>query len=219
MIVPRRTVAPGALLVAATIVIGSAVTFVGAPPIDEAAVREARSLRDGWFYRLMLWLSDVGYSRWLIPAALVVSLPLGVLRARWRDALIVAFATTTAAVVTRVLKETFERARPSDGVDLLVAGFSMPSGHSSSSAAFVASLLIVTRHPRARRVAWAVLPLFALLVGVSRVVLGAHYPSDVVAGFCSGVGVTLLVASAVRAIPGRRLAARELGHEHPSGRD
>lgn len=219
MILGRRSIGIGALLVASSILIGLAITFVGAPPIDEAAVREARDLREGWFYEVMLAMSEVGYAKWLVPAALAIALALGVWKSRWRDALVVAFATTLASVVTRLLKETFERARPSDGVDLLISGFSMPSGHSTSSAAFVASLLLVVRNPRARQVAWVVLPGFALLVGVSRVVLGAHYPSDVLAGFCSGVGVTLLVASAVRAIPGRRIAMRELGHEHPWGRD
>lgn len=198
MIEARRRLRLGALLVTTAATIGTAVTFIGEPEFDEQAVDEARGLRDGWFGQLMVWLSDVGYSLWLVPAALVIALLLGVALRRWRDALLVAFATTCAAVVTRVLKESFERARPEDGVDLLIAGFSMPSGHAASSAAFATSLVLAThRNGRLHRLVLVVLPLLALLVGLSRVVLGAHYPSDVIAGFCSGVGVALLVAAAI----------------------
>ena len=201
MIVPARAVPIGALLLAISAIIGAAVTYVGEPEVDEVLVRNAVDLRGGWFGDVMVALSDVGWARWLIPAAIVVSLWLGVRERRWRAALIVAMATPAAAVVSRVLKESFERARPAGGVDLLIDGFSMPSGHSASSAAFAVSLLVVITHPRLRRVALVVLPLFVLLVGVSRVVLGAHYPSDVLAGFCSGAGAALLVAVFLSRLP------------------
>lgn len=203
MIESRRRLRLGALLLAIAITIGTAVTFLGAPAFDHWAVAEARALRDGWFGQLMLWLSDVGYARWLIPAAMVISLVFGIALRRWRDALVIAFGTTLAAVVTRLLKETFDRARPEDGVDLLVAGFSMPSGHATSAAAFATSLVIATHQGRGNRVLLLVGVAFVLLVGVSRVVLGVHYPSDVVAGFCSGTGVALLVAAGVGHLPRR----------------
>lgn len=194
----------GALLLAIAIVIGAAVTFVGEPRFDERIVTEARDLRDGWFGQLMAWLTHVGYALWLVPASLVVSLALGLVLRRWRDALVVALATSVATVVTRVLKETFERVRPEGGVDVLVAGFSMPSGHATSSAAFATSIVLATHRGGARhRAVLTVLALLALLVGVSRVVLGAHYPSDVVAGFCSGTGVALLVAGIIGSMPPR----------------
>lgn len=197
----RRRLRLGALLLVIAIAIGAAVTYLGEPPFDDWASREARTLRDGWFGQLMVWLSDVGYARWLIPAAIVVSVAYGVALRRWRDALVIAMGTTVAAVVTRLLKETFDRTRPSEGVDLLFAGFSMPSGHATSSAAFVTTLLVATHRGRYHRAAQVLGGAFALLVGLSRVVLGAHYPSDVIAGFCSGVGVALLVAAAVGHLP------------------
>lgn len=206
MIEARRRLRLGASLLVVAILIGLAVTLVGAPPFDPVLVRDAAALRDGWFGQLMTWLSDVGYARWLIPAAGVVAVAYGLALRRWRDGLLIAFGVTTASVVTRLLKESFDRARPPEGVELLVAGFSMPSGHATSSAAFATTLILATHAGgRAHRVLRVVGPLFALLVGLSRVVLGVHYPSDVVAGFCSGVGVALLVAAALGFI-GRRHA-------------
>lgn len=194
----RRRLRLGSSLLVVAILIAAAVTLVGAPPFDRPLLREAAALRDGWFGVLMVWVSEVGYARRLIPAAAVVYVAYGLALRRWRDGLVIAFGVTTAAVVTRLLKETFERARPSDGVEILAAGFSMPSGHATSSAAFAASLLLAThRGGRLHRVLLVLGPAFALLVGLSRVVLGVHYPSDVVAGFCSGVGVTLIVAALV----------------------
>lgn len=209
MILPPRAASIGALLVAIAIVIGASVTFIGEPRLDRVIVEQAAQLRDrGWFYDLLVWLSDVGYARWLIPAAGVLALVHGVLLDRWRAALVIALSTPVAALASRVLKESFDRARPADGVDVLIAGFSMPSGHSTSSAAFVTSVLLVLAHARARRIGLVVLPVLALLVGVSRVVLGAHYPSDVVAGFCLGTGIALLVGVAVAMLPTRNVRLR-----------
>lgn len=58
--------------------------------------------------------------------------------------------------------------------------FSFPSGHALHATSF--SVLLVSYYPEA---AWAVLPA-ALLIGLSRVALGLHYPSDVVAGAAMG---------------------------------
>jgi undecaprenyl-diphosphatase len=212
LILPPRAASIGALLVAISIGIGASVTFIGEPQLDHVIVEHAAELRDGgWYYDLLAWLSDVGYARWLIPAGGVIALMYGIVLHRWRAALVVALSTPVAALGSRTLKESFERARPADGVDVLVAGFSMPSGHATSSAAFAASVIIVLAHARARRIAIVVLALFALLVGVSRVVLGAHYPSDVIAGFCLGTGVALLVAVAVCRIPHPRSTVRDPG--------
>jgi undecaprenyl-diphosphatase len=196
---PPRAAPIGALLAVICVAIGAAVTFIGAPHLDQVLVDRAADLRDGWFGQLMTWLSDVGYARWLGPLVLVLSIFTGLVVRRWDAALVLALSVPLAALCSRVLKESFERARPSDGVDLLIAGFSMPSGHATTSSAFAVSLLLVITHPLGRRVALVVLPAFALLVGVSRVVLGAHYPSDVIAGFCLGTGVALLVGRGVSA--------------------
>lgn len=87
-----------------------------------------------------------------------------------------------------VLKQVVQRPRP-DGFRLVPAsGYSFPSGHSMVAMAFFGLCIwMVWHHERDRRLRWAWCVLFALIiagVGASRVYLGVHYASDVLAGFC-----------------------------------
>lgn len=193
---PRTRLVVGTLLLATAVAIGSLVTLVGEPAFDQRIVQAAASWRDGAVGTLMDVASDYGYGSWLVPASLVIAVVLATVLRRTRDALVVGLSTGVAVVVTRILKETFERARPDDA-HYLVAGFSMPSGHATSSAAFATSIWLVLPRTRLGNVLRALVAAFALVVGVSRVVLGVHYPTDVVAGFCSGTGVALVVSALV----------------------
>jgi undecaprenyl-diphosphatase len=78
---------------------------------------------------------------------------------------------------------------PCDPMDYAHASF--PSGHATT--AFALAALLALWHPR-WAAAWLAL---AGLVGLSRVVLGAHFPSDVLAGAALGVGVALIVHAKV----------------------
>lgn len=92
-----------------------------------------------------------------------------------------------------VLKQLVRRRRPADLPDPLEAlirpsdRFSFPSGH--TGAAFLMATLITIHYP-----VWALAayPL-ALLIGFSRVVLGVHYPSDIVAGAILGASCAVLI--------------------------
>jgi undecaprenyl-diphosphatase len=96
-------------------------------------------------------------------------------------------------VVDGVLKPIVGRDRPFvHDVDTPLVGWrpvtnSFPSGHAASSAAGAYVLGIMW--PRLRLAWW----LLAALVAVSRVYVGVHYPLDVVAGWCVGLGVAVLV--------------------------
>lgn len=65
--------------------------------------------------------------------------------------------------------------------------YSFPSGHTLHAVAF--STVVVSHYPQ---LAWLLLP-FTLLVGLSRLVLGLHYPSDVLAGALLGMGISITV--------------------------
>jgi undecaprenyl-diphosphatase len=106
-----------------------------------------------------------------------------------------AFAATIVggAVLNPALKEAFRRARPS-GIDALATshGYSFPSGHAMGSMLFFGSLAYVIYfsidHSRRLRVlAVALCVLLILTIGASRVYLGVHYLSDVLAGFAAGL--------------------------------
>lgn len=111
------------------------------------------------------------------------------------------WATITMVVGTllgALLKEVVQRARPELDTPVGSAGgFSFPSGHALNAALGVTVLLVLLWRPLARRrrrlAALAVGLLLVLLTGLDRLLLGVHFPSDVVAGYL--VGSSLVASS------------------------
>ncbi|CAA0125316.1 Phosphatidylglycerophosphatase B [Halioglobus japonicus] len=109
--------------------------------------------------------------------------------------LLTAFATERA--VHWVLKNAFQRPRPqptnsaSESLATASSKFSFPSGH-SSRAFLLATVLLVIYGPAA-----SLAYLWAAAVALSRVVLGVHYPGDIIAGAAVGSTTALLTASAL----------------------
>lgn len=102
-------------------------------------------------------------------------------------------ATVACFTIHKILKKRLARPRPfvtDPGFHLIVDPldeFSFPSGHTLHAVAF--TMVLAVHYPL---VAWCTLP-FTVLVAMSRVVLGLHYPSDVLAGAAMGILVTLAV--------------------------
>ncbi len=117
----------------------------------------------------------------------------------WCYAWIAAFAG--GGVLDRVLKAAVHRSRPTFGATHVIpAADSFPSGHSMASFigfAMLAYVLVVHRPAtRARRVALiSAAAAMIVLVGVSRVYLGRHYPSDVLAGWMAAAAWTAICLS------------------------
>jgi undecaprenyl-diphosphatase len=88
-----------------------------------------------------------------------------------------------------VQKFSIERARPTLEPHLVVVKtWSFPSGHAASSMIFYLTLaLALAPEGRWRRIAAGAAILLSLLIGVSRVMLGVHWPSDVVGGWSFGM--------------------------------
>ena len=108
-------------------------------------------------------------------------------------------------VLNKLIKTAVQRPRPDDVVHLISeGGFSFPSGHSITSM-FVFGLLIFlvrsnVRNKTAANVLTAVLSMPMIFIGLSRIYLGVHYPTDVLAGWCLGIAVTAAVIGIKRII-------------------
>jgi membrane-associated phospholipid phosphatase len=160
--------------------------------------------RSRWLDVLLEVLTAPGLSvvRYVVAVPVLVWL---VRRRAWRTVLWVVVAAVSVRHVTSALKEYFDRVRPAfedGGADY--DSLSFPSGHSSGIATLVTVGLLLAwprLAPDGRRL-WAVVGvLLVLLVGLTRMWLGVHYLSDVVAGWALGVGWTVLTGVVLGVLP------------------
>ncbi|MCI1186998.1 phosphatase PAP2 family protein [Hymenobacter sp. DH14] len=94
-----------------------------------------------------------------------------------------------AMLLNLLVKVVFARPRPALWLSLKPAFYySFPSGHAMGAAAVATALGFLLWRHQGRWLAWGLGPLFALGVGWSRMYLGVHYPSDVLAGWTGSVG-------------------------------
>ena len=115
-----------------------------------------------------------------------------------REARLFALTMIGAGLLNITLKLAFKRARPEPFFNLsLPETYSFPSGHSLTSAVFFGALAaILTTRIKSRRVRtaiWIVSTLMFLTIGFSRIYLGVHYTTDVIAGFAAALIWILVV--------------------------
>jgi len=137
----------------------------------------------------------------LVPVGIGLVVALLLLR-RWRTALIYGVVLLSASVWTYMVKVTIARERPSGEALVPAPGFSFPSGHTlNGTVTYGLIALLVWRSGLPTWLRWTVvLALAALivLVGLSRIALGVHYPSDVLGGWLAGLAIVCTVASFTR---------------------
>jgi len=111
-----------------------------------------------------------------------------------------------SSLLNEVLKASFHRTRPLPFFDITAPNsYSFPSGHALMSFCFyssMAALISARSKSRAVRVTvWALALLLIAAIGISRIYLGVHYPSDVVAGFAAAFIWVMFIVIVDRAIP------------------
>lgn len=130
------------------------------------------------------------------------------LQGQKRASLYIVAVVVAGMLVSTLLKQLFDRPRP-DLVPHLAQVYtsSFPSGHSMMSTLTYLSLAgVIARHQRRRRVkvfVVAAAALVALLVGTTRVYLGVHYPTDVLAGWTAGAAWALACVVLARSLARR----------------
>ena len=194
---------------------------------DAAAVPFDASVR-GWVHAhssptltsFMRLMSLIGSPAFVVAFSLIIFLLL--LRvAHWSlEALLFLVAMTGGLVLGGVLKVVFHLARPPTWFDApQPVSYSFPSGHALFSVCLWGALAIFAgRHVRgtgARAGIFAVTVLLAGLIGYSRIYLGVHYPSDVIAGYTAATVWVATVSYANRLIE-RRSERRQPASRMPA---
>lgn len=108
----------------------------------------------------------------------------------------------TIAIINIVLKNFFLRPRPNELRLIEETGYSFPSGHAMASTAFY-GLLIYIAHEKIenkilRNTICIMLGLLILLISVSRIYVGVHYTSDVIAGTCFSIAYLILITRLIK---------------------
>jgi undecaprenyl-diphosphatase len=159
-----------------------------ASDVDDGLLRRAHALATPSLETAARWLAVVGYRGGVLPFDALLVLVL-VLRKRWRSTGFAVVALGGGLLLNKALKLLFARPRPvvDWSAAALPASFSFPSAHAMASATLATVLTVLAWRSRWRWpvcvIAWGL----ALSVAASRVLLGVHFPSDVVAGTAIGI--------------------------------
>ncbi|MGT2933210.1 phosphatase PAP2 family protein [Streptococcus catagoni] len=113
---------------------------------------------------------------------------------KWKaESFLILINGSLAGILVMVFKFIYQRTRPSLEHIVYAMGYSFPSGHAMGSMIIYGTLLIVLRD-RIKNKFWKILcqigiVVLIFLIGLSRIYLGVHFPSDVLAGFILGFGI------------------------------
>jgi undecaprenyl-diphosphatase len=158
---------------------------------DDVTRAAVHSMASPALTTLAHFLSFIGSAFFLTIAAAAV-IVIFALRRWGREAKLFALTMIGASVLNITLKLAFKRARPEPFFNLLPPdSYSFPSGHSLASCCFFAGLAAIlsgrVKSRRARTLIWIAASIMFLLIGLSRIYLGVHYPTDVIAGFSAAL--------------------------------
>jgi len=179
---------------------------------DEATRAAVHQLASPAMTTLMRGISFLGSMIFLLIATAVVIIWFA--SRKWgREAKLFAITMIGASVLNMSLKLAFKRARPVPFFDLLPPeSYSFPSGHALTSAcffgAFAAIITARMKHRRPRIIVWIVCTTMFLLIGLSRIYLGVHHTTDVIAGFAAAL-IWILVVRFVEMTLRRRRKRKE----------
>src|SRR5688572_1939781 len=189
---------------------------------DEAVLRWMAAHQVPWVQHMMFEVTLLGTGLVLMIMVAIAATFLWLTDHRF-SALLLVIATWGGVLINYLLKSSFDRPRPQVfewGADVLTSSF--PSGHAMTATITYGSVAwLAARLQRRRLSRWITLCLTGLiitLICLSRLYLGVHYPSDVVAGALMGLGWTAFCMATLEGIQvfGRRFRPEILEHEEPA---
>jgi undecaprenyl-diphosphatase len=177
---------------------------------DQAVLSWINEHRTPWLDASAIEATALGSMVVLVVVGLALSVVLWHLEKR-RHVAMIWLAVTGSMVINQTLKAIFGRERPDVFEPLVKVGsLSFPSGHAMNSVVFYAVVGFAIGHVvgpgTARKATYAFAAFLVLMVGFTRMYLGVHYPSDVLAGITAGCAWALVCASLTEAW-GKRAAS------------
>lgn len=164
---------------------------------DERVIDTVQAFISPRLTEFMQVITFLGSVKWLAFAVIIAAVLLFIFKKR-SLALFMVISSGVGALFNILLKWIFKRERPDIRPLIEEQGFSFPSGHSMGSFIFYGSLAYMIVHLAKKRrwkTAWVLLlGFFIVSIGLSRIYLGVHFPSDVIAGFAAGgVWLTIMI--------------------------
>lgn len=190
--VPATAILAAAVLAALTLAVATGSPLLA---VDDAVARAVAAHRPPPLVGAASVLTWLGSAPVLVPLTAVVAATARARTGSWRPGAALALAGTGAWASMAAMKELLARPRPDGGL-VAAGGYAFPSGHSAAAAAWwVTAALVLAAWPGPRR-RWPVAAgaTVAAVVGVTRVVLGVHRATDVVAGWSLGALWVVVVA-------------------------
>jgi undecaprenyl-diphosphatase len=206
-VVSHRFLIVGALFAVAASITAAVTQFGTVNRLDAEASAQAHERMthdsEGWAERLANLAST---QTALIVTVVVVGAILLLATHHWRGAFALALVYPVTQGTVALVKLIVERPRPEANASVeQAAGFSFPSAHSATSVAVYATIAFIliraSRRGYSRVAVASVAATVVLAVGFSRVLLGAHYPTDVLAGWTFGALLASLCWLAATRMP------------------
>ncbi|MCQ6267022.1 phosphatase PAP2 family protein [Fictibacillus sp. WQ 8-8] len=207
-IVPAVLLVIGFLLAAAAIFIFASLSeeIVEKEPFefDPVIIDAIRSYSSPGLDRVMLFFTEIGSK-----LALGILLAVGMLwlwfkRQNLWGMVFFLLAVGGGGLLNLLLKNAFQRKRPNADPLVEALGFSFPSGHAMGSMVyygFLGYLVVRSKRKPLKKAGWTLLFAVAIIgIGISRIYLGVHYPSDIIAGYSAGLVWLLLCIAALEAV-------------------
>ncbi|WP_440111749.1 phosphatase PAP2 family protein [Paenibacillus sp. QZ-Y1] len=136
------------------------------------------------FMQLFTWM---GSGKLVVVITIIAMLVLYVSLRHKRELLFLACVLVGSTLLNALLKLVFQRARPTINRIIEVSGYSFPSGHSMAAFSLYGGLaFLIWKHiptVTGRVLMIIASAVFSLTIGISRIYLGVHYPSDIVGGY------------------------------------
>ena len=156
---------------------------------DDAFIWLVRYYANPVLDKFMLFITDIGFGKGY---AIIVGTTFAMLayKKRWHDVSALAICLAGAGLLSVFLKNSFQRIRPDSFFLVQETSFSFPSGHALATMCFYGMLaFFLMREAKSWPVRLLIATLaviLSLIIGLSRIYLGVHYPTDVVAGYAVG---------------------------------